>query len=137
MSKRPLAYLAVKYHPDQANRAHIENLLAALEQAGYEPLCVVRDLEHWGQTTFDSPVLMRNTFRLMESCDVAVIDLAEKGVGVGIEAGYACARGQPVVAIAPLGSDISTTLQGIANAVYSYADYSALTTFFQKWRLPD
>jgi nucleoside 2-deoxyribosyltransferase len=130
LSKRQRAYLAVKFHADQANRAHIENLLQALERAGYEAVCVVRDLEHWGEIAFDPPDLMRRMFELLESSDLVVVDLAEKGVGVGIEAGYARARGQPVVAVAPAGLDISTTLQGIASAVYSYADYAALADFF-------
>jgi 2'-deoxynucleoside 5'-phosphate N-hydrolase len=130
LSDRQRAYLAVKFHADQANRAHIENLLQALEQAGNETVCVVRDLEHWGEIAFDAPDLMRRTFELMESCDWVVIDLAEKGVGVGIEAGYAYAHSLPVLAVAPAGLDISTTLQGIANAVYSYADYAALADFF-------
>jgi nucleoside 2-deoxyribosyltransferase len=132
MSDRPRAFLTVKYHPDQANRGHIESLLAALEQAGYEPVCVVRDLENWGQVAFDPPALMRATFALLETCAVVVVDLTEKGVGAGIEAGYAHARGLPVLAVAPEECDLSATLQGIATAAYHYPDYPALTTFFRQ-----
>jgi 2'-deoxynucleoside 5'-phosphate N-hydrolase len=124
------AFLSVKYHADGGNRAHVEQLCAALAQAGYEVLCVVRNLEAWGQVRFPPDELMRRTFELLASCDVVVVDLCEKGVGVGIEAGYACARSIPVVAMARQGCDISATLQGIARRVFWYGDYADIPRLF-------
>ena len=73
---------------------------------------------------------MQRTFLEIETCDVVIVDLTEKGVGVGIEAGYAHARGIPVVVIAEEGADVSTTLQGIAAIVYHYQELSDLKAFF-------
>ena len=58
------------------------------------------------------------------------MDLTEKGVGVGIEAGYAWAQGIPIVTIAKRGSDVSTTLQGISQAVLWYDEFDDLIEFF-------
>jgi 2'-deoxynucleoside 5'-phosphate N-hydrolase len=114
------ALLSIKFHPDQANRARIEKILAALEGQGIQAMCVVSDLEDWGQRHYSPAELMRLTFAEVVACDVLVVDLAEKGVGVGIEAGYAYACGKPVVVIAPLGADVSNTLAGIARQVLRY-----------------
>ena len=54
------------------------------------------------------------------------VDLTEKGVGLGIEAGYACAKGIPIVIVAQQGSDISATLQGISQQVIFYQQFNEL-----------
>jgi nucleoside 2-deoxyribosyltransferase len=73
----------------------------------YYTMCIVRDVEKWGGVRLSPETLMARTFEEIDSSDLAVIDLTEKGVGVGIEAGYAHASGIPVVVIARKGADIS------------------------------
>ena len=51
---------------------------------------------------------MLETFEIIESSDVAVIDLSEKGVGLGIEAGYAYSKQIPIITISE-NQKISTT----------------------------
>lgn len=115
-------YLGIKFHPDNRNRPAIERISQALASCGVDTLCMRRDLEKWGELTFSPQALMAKTFEAIRSCELAVIDLTEKGVGLGIEAGFAHAQGIPVVTIAREGSDISTTLAGISSQVYLYRD---------------
>lgn len=124
------AYLAIKYHPDSRNRPLIEGISAALERCGFETVCIVRDVENWGQVRLSPQELMARTFAEMETTDAVVVDLSEKGVGVGIEAGYAYARNIPIVTIARQGSDISTTLRGISRQVFWYHKPDELAGFF-------
>jgi 2'-deoxynucleoside 5'-phosphate N-hydrolase len=123
-------YLALKYHADGGNRPLIEALSACLERHGFEVFCVFRDLEHWGQATFDPPELMRRSLRAIDASDLVVVELSEKGVGVGIEAGYAYARHIPIVTLARRGLEISATLRGISRQVLSYADLAEVEAFF-------
>lgn len=120
-------YLAIKYHADQRNRQVIENITAALTAQGHELFCLVRDLEQWGAVTFPPDQLMQHTFQMIAAADVVLVDLTEKGVGLGIEAGYAHAHNIPVVTIAQTGADISATLRGISTTVFCYNDYTELT----------
>jgi nucleoside 2-deoxyribosyltransferase len=120
------AYIAIKYHADQSNRERIEGISAALEQQGYETVCITRDLEKWSEVQFDSGTLMQRTFDEIDASDVVIVDLTEKGVGVGIEAGYAFAKRIPVVTIARRGSDISETLRGISQGILLYDQYDDL-----------
>jgi hypothetical protein len=129
MQCRPLsADLSLKFHGDHRNRPFIEALSVVSAGVGVTTHCVARDLEHWGQHEFDAASLMRETFRMIDRVDVVVIELSEKGVGIGIEAGYASARGIPIVVLHPTGSDVSTTLRGIATAVLSYDDERPLAS---------
>jgi 2'-deoxynucleoside 5'-phosphate N-hydrolase len=120
-------YLAIKYHADQQNRGVIEGIAAALTAQGHEIFCVARDLEQWGAMTFAPDMLMRHSFAAIRAADVVLVEFTEKGVGLGIEAGYAHANGIPVVTIARPGADISETLRGIATTVFLYTNYAALT----------
>ncbi len=126
------AYLAIKYHPDHSNRARIEGLTAALARHGVETLCVTRDLEKWGQVEFSPEVLMRKSFAAIETCDLLLVDLTEKGVGLGIEAGYAHAKRIPILTIAARGADISETLRGISAAVCIYDSYKDAGEFVSR-----
>ena len=114
-------FLSIKYRADHSNRERINAIARALEKYG-KTICIAGDVEKWGQTRFDVDALMRRTFAEIDNSHLVVVDLTEKGVGVGIEAGYARAKGIPIVVIAQRGADISTTMRGIASAVIFYDD---------------
>jgi 2'-deoxynucleoside 5'-phosphate N-hydrolase len=113
-------YLAHKYHPDQKNRPLLEELTAVLAAEGHHAYCVVRDVEQWGAIALSPTALMSAAFDLMEASEVVLVEFSEKGVGIGIEAGYAYAKGIPIWVIAPQGVEISETLRGIATRVVAY-----------------
>ena len=92
-------YFGIKFHHDNRNRAWIEDIAAHFHSQGHSFTCVARDIEKWGEMQFDPQVLMKKSFELIEECDLAIIDLTEKGVGLGIEAGYAYSMKIP---LAPL-----------------------------------
>ena len=124
------AYIAIKYHPDHKNRPAIEQVSNALEQSGFDTVCVTRDLEKWGEIHFNPKELMSKSFEEIDASDIVVIELTEKGVGIGIEAGYAWAKRIPIVTIAKKGADISTTLQGISQKLLWYDKLDELLAFF-------
>jgi len=125
-------YLAIKYYPDHSNRPDVERISWALEQNGFDTVCVARDLEQWGTVRFSPADLMTRSFAEIDSSDVVVMELSAKGVGLGIEAGYAYARHIPIVTIARTGSDISTTLQGISQQLFWYDEIEDLLEFFAR-----
>jgi nucleoside 2-deoxyribosyltransferase len=133
------AYLAIKYHPDNANRPRIEGISAALEMCGFQTVCIVRDVERWGQVQLDPAELMSRSFAELDGCDVVVVDISEKGVGVGIEAGYAYARRIPILTIVAHrcgalweGADVPATLRGISREVFQYRQLGELVEFFKQ-----
>lgn len=113
-------YLGIKYYRDNKNRELIERLTRHLESQGHVVFCVARDLEDWGHKSLEPTLLMKKTFEFIDSTDLVLIELTEKGVGLGIEAGYAFSRGIPVITVAENGADISTTLAGISKSVIKY-----------------
>jgi nucleoside 2-deoxyribosyltransferase len=126
-------YLAIKYHADNANRDRIGGINAALATCGIHTICIARDVEQWGTVHFDPHTLMQKSFEAIDACDLVVVDLTEKGVGIGIEAGYAYARHIPIFTIAQVGSNISETLRGISDRVCFYNTFSDLEAYFDKY----
>jgi 2'-deoxynucleoside 5'-phosphate N-hydrolase len=124
-------FLSIKYHANNDNRPQIEGITAALRRWGWEVICVTRDIEKWGKRPLPADELMGQTFAAIEGCDLLLVELSEKGVGIGIEAGYAYARGIPIVVVAPTGGDISTTLQGLARRFGWYADYDEIASWLE------
>ncbi len=121
-------FLSIKYHPDHRNRDLIEHVTQALQT--HNVICIARDVEEWGKKKFDSAELMHRTFKEIDSSDIVVVELSEKGVGVGIEAGYARAKGKPIITVARRGSDMSETLKGISREMFIYQDKGELEKFF-------
>ncbi len=114
------AYIGIKYHEDFRNKELVNELSAILGENGYESFCIVRDISKEEFNKYSSYELMKLTFGKIDICDLVIIDLTEKGVGVGIEAGYAYAKGIPIITIAKTGSDISETLEGISKEILFY-----------------
>jgi hypothetical protein len=61
-------------------------------------------------------------FEEIKKSDVMLVEISEKGVGLGIEIGYAFAVDVPIILMARLGSDISNTVRGICKEVFFYKD---------------
>ena len=124
------AYIGIKYHEDYRNKAIVDKISSILENNGYETICIVRDTNIEQQSKYNPCDLMKLTFEKIDICDLVVIDLTEKGVGLGIEAGYAYAKGIPIITIARSGSDISETLEGISKKIIFYNNIEDLDILF-------
>ena len=64
---------------------------------------------------------MRITFEEIDKSDFVILEMSEKGVGLGIEAGYAIARKKPLIVLIKQGLELSNTMQGIADIVIPYS----------------
>lgn len=120
------AYIGIKYHENYSNKSIVNKISSILEKRGYETICIVRDIESNQQIKYNPHELMKLTFGKIDICDMVIIELTEKGVGLGIEAGYAYAKKIPIITIAKTGSDISETLIGISDKVIFYDDIESI-----------
>ncbi len=125
------AYLAIKFHEDCKNRKLIEQISESLQNAGFNSIVMIRDYEKWGKVKFTPEELMKLTFKLIDESELLVVEFSEKGVGLGIEAGYAYAKNKPIIIVAKRDSDISTTLCGISKKVFFYDEPEELTDKFK------
>ena len=122
-------FLSVKYHADLGNADHVHHLVELLAFHRMQAVCGALESTRDALVHFTPDELMRHTFTTLRACKLVVVDLSEKGVGIGIEAGYATARGIPVITLAPAGADVSETLSGISQSVFWYHNWDELNWF--------
>jgi hypothetical protein len=120
------AYFAIKFRSDYQDRPWISELSDSLDSVGIQTSVMVRDHEMWGEHRFSPQELMERTFKEIDLSDLVFVEFSEKGVGLGIEAGYAFATHKPIIVIAKCGSDVSPTLAGIARKIIFYSNPSAI-----------
>jgi hypothetical protein len=120
-------YLAIKFHADHRNRELVDRISAVSEKHGLTTVCVARDFEQWGQVTFDAHELMQRALGAIHLSAAVVVEFTEKGVGLGIEAGYAAALDIPVFVLLRPEAAVSTTLDGISTDVFRYTDDASLS----------
>ena len=116
------SFFALKFHDGDKDRAKVEAIEKALNKAGVTITVIARDVEKWGQVKIpEGKTLMTDyAFPAMKQCDCNIIEFSEKGVGLGINAGYCYAIGKPIFVIAETGSDISTTISNLATKIIFY-----------------
>lgn len=120
------AYLSAKFAGDD-NEEIIANLITAAERAGFDVTCTIRDYDDYGRGAPPDEPLIEYIFAAIEHANVVLLDVTDKGVGLGIEAGYAAANDIPVVLLASHDADISTTMEQLATHILQYHGFEDLT----------
>lgn len=118
---KPRIYLAVKFHSDGRNRELVEAISRVMSEVGVEVSCLgVSDAK------YSPSELMAEAFRQIDASNLLLVEFSEKGVGLGVEAGYAYAKNIPVVVVAKRGSEISDSLAGLAKEVIFYENLAGI-----------
>lgn len=73
--------------------------------------------------------LMKLAIDTLKECDALIAEISHKMVGVGIEIGIAHQLGIPIIGIRKEGSEPSTTIEGVINALYEYKDPKEINQF--------
>jgi nucleoside 2-deoxyribosyltransferase len=120
------AFLSIKFWGDDRNKEHVERVINAIEGTGLDVFCFRRDAEEWGKIRFKPDDMMKVTFTEIESSQVLIADVADWPIGVGVEAGYAFAKGIPVICICEDGKSMANTVAGLANGIIKYKSYDDL-----------
>jgi len=127
------AFMSIKFYEGEKTKKVIDELTETLRRAGIENFVMIRDVEKWGEISLPSDALMPEyAFEEMEKSDMLIIEFSEKGVGLGIGAGYAYGKHIPIYIIAKKGSDISTTIRGLAKEVIFYEEPEDIIDSFKK-----
>ena len=126
------AYLAIKFHKDCKNRKLIEDISESMESAGIKSTVIIRDYENWCSKEYSPDELMKLTFKIIDESEIVVVEFSENSIGAGIEAGYGYANKKPIIVIAKQGSEIPTTIRGIATKLIFYEKPEELTKEFER-----
>ena len=120
------SFLSIKFWGDDRNREDVEAVIDAIDRAGFSVFCFRRDAEEWGKNQFKPEEMMRMTFKQIEQSDVVVANVTHWPIGVGVECGYAYAKGIPIISICPADAKMANTVGGLARHIIKYKSYDDL-----------
>ena len=85
--------------------------------------------------------MMHRVFEDIDASDLLIAEVSHKAIGVGIEAGFAAAKGIPVIYLRQSGAEYSTTLGGLASHAVIYTSpgdlHTLLPSVLKRFDLPD
>lgn len=70
--------------------------------------------------------MMEQAMADIDNCDILLAETSDKGIGIGIEAGYAKAKGKIVIYLRRQDAEHSTTVSGISDFQIKYIDTTDL-----------
>jgi len=121
------AFLSIKFWGDDRNKTHVEAVISAIKNTGFDVVCFRKDAEEWGKIQYTPQQMMQKTFDEIDKSDVLIADVGDWPIGVGVETGYAYAKGIPVICICPANKPTANTVSGLAKITIKYQDYEELT----------
>lgn len=115
------AYISISYHKRQSLNTALTAIVTVLDELNIEPFVFV---DHYKFDTTQEEEMMRAAITELAGCELLIAETSHKGIGIGIEAGYAKALQKPIVYIRHKEAEHSTTLSGISDyrVIYKSAD---------------
>ena len=115
------AYISISYHKRQSLNTALTAIVSVLDELSIEPFVFV---DHYKFDTTQEEEMMAAAISELAHCQLLIAETSHKGIGIGIEAGYAKALNKPIVYIRHKEAEHSTTLSGISDyrIIYKSAD---------------
>ncbi len=89
-------------------------------------------IENYQFTVEQEKEMMQKALEDIDNSWCLFAETTDKGIGIGIEAGYAKAKGKPVIYLRHINAEHSTTLSGIADFAIIYSDLNDLKKQIQE-----
>jgi 2'-deoxynucleoside 5'-phosphate N-hydrolase len=113
------AYVAVSYGRRTELNEVTETMKRTLRRFNIEPLVFV---DHYHFESHEEKAMMEQAFAEIDSCALLLAETTEKGIGIGVEAGYARGKNIPVIYLRNAAAPHSTTVAGASQHQVIYAD---------------
>ena len=79
-----------------------------------------------------SKTLMKLALEKIDESDLLLAELSYKSIGIGLEVGYAKARGKRIIYIHRVGTELSTTVDGVCDIRVEYKNIPDLLAKLKK-----
>lgn len=117
------AYIATSYSNRQHESDIINCIVSTLANLQIQSLIFV---DAYAFSAYQEKEMMEAAMKAIDDCEILIANGSQKAVGVGIEAGYAKAKGKSVIYIRSKYDDHSTTLSGISDHQIVYESLDEL-----------
>ena len=107
-----LAYISVSYSKRHLLNEELLVIAEVLQQFGITPFVFV-DNYQFNKT--QEQEMMQQAFADIDKADMLIAETSDKAIGIGVEVGYAKAKGKPIIYIRHTSAAHSTTVAGASD----------------------
>ena len=113
------AYISISFSKRKELEKEVQAIKNALQKCGISGFVSVDEYQFSAK---QEKKMMQNAIEDIEKSAILIAETSEKGIGIGIEVGYAKAKNIPVIYMRNSKSEHSTTVSGIADFSIIYSD---------------
>lgn len=106
------AYISVSFSKRKDLQQEMETISSVLRFHGITAFIFVDRYEF---AAAQEKEMMQQAILSIDECDLLIAETSDKAIGIGIEAGYAKAKGKKVIYLRSINAEHSTTLSGISD----------------------
>lgn len=117
------AYISISFAKRYSLVEEVNSIIETLKKLNIESLIFI---DSYKFTPGQEKEMMERAMLSIDSCDLLIAETTDKGIGIGVEAGYAKAKGKPVIYIRSKNGEHSTTVSGISDFQVIYDDLGDL-----------
>ena len=119
------AYVAIAVRSRETLSPAIEAIKQVLTYYEVEPIIFV---DRYSFSSSDHAAMMELALRTLEHTDFLIAEVSEQAIGIGVEVGYAAAKGKPIIYVRRANAEFSTTVGGVATHSIAYSSETELRT---------
>jgi nucleoside 2-deoxyribosyltransferase len=123
------AYIALSYHKREELKNELTIIKETLLRFEIEPFIFI---EKYDFKQNQEQQMMNQAMQDIDSCDILIAETSEKGIGIGIEVGFAKAKKKPIIYARLRNAEHSTTVSGISDFQIIYDSGSDLQAQLEK-----
>ena len=113
------AYIAISRSNRQALDKELSAIKTALLKLNIDPFVFV---DNYTFSVNQERKMMKQAAADIDRCNIPIAETSEKGIGIGVEVGYAKAKMKPIIYLRHKNADHSTTVSGISDFQIIYQD---------------
>lgn len=117
------AYISISYNKRHELNDELQSIIETLKEFHIKPYVFVDNFKFSSEQEKE---MMYQAMKSINDCDLLIAETSDKGIGIGVEVGYAKAKGKPVIYIRSKSAEHSTTVSGISDHQIIYSDINDL-----------
>jgi len=119
------AYISVSFNNRKLVNNEIETIKDTLNVFNISSMLFV---DHYKFDITQERQIMEQAMIDIDNCEILIAETTNKGIGIGVEVGYAKAKGKTVIYLRQQDAEHSTTVSGISDFQIVYNDTTELKT---------
>jgi 2'-deoxynucleoside 5'-phosphate N-hydrolase len=117
------AYICISFSKREFLQAELKIIKQTLDQCNIDPF-VFADIYNFKPA--EEKQMMQQAFAAIDACGLLIAETSDKAIGIGIEVGYAKAKGKPVIYLRNNTAEHSTTVSGASDYTIIYTSSNNL-----------